>query len=235
MQFYSIHASSDLKTIGKHYPQLDRMFSGYNALQPWAAFGLLPNGTGSPYTNADDFKLKYHAKVTDWISGAAIGFSQMLISNRFFNLLCNFNCPAWVVVDATVNHKDKRLPYKYIHLSDRYPSFIDLRKSKFKIVDSAEEPNSVEQIIKSPQEIQEIRQRLHTENLKFSAQSTLHKCSYIRFAEVYLDEQSINKDFFSVPLITKFLISERLKEAIEAEGINGVQFKPFVEGAPSYL
>ncbi|MBU6343593.1 MAG: hypothetical protein KGS48_19000 [Bacteroidetes bacterium] len=232
MQFYSIHASSDLKIIGKHYPQLDRMFAGYNALQPWAAFGLLPNGTGSPYTNADDFKLKYHAKVTDWISGAAIGFPEMLISKRFFELLCNFNCPEWVIVDATVNHKDKILPYKYIRLSHRYATFINLRKSKFKIVDSAEEPNSVEQIIKSPHEIEEIRQRLHAENMKFSAQNTMNKCSYLRFAEVYLDEQSINKDFFSVPLITKFLISERLKEAIEAEGINGVQFKPFVEGAP---
>lgn len=232
MQYYFMNASADSKIIGRHYPQLERMFAGYNALQPWAAFGLLPNGTGSPYTNADDFKLKYHAKATDWISGAAIGFSQMLISDRFFNLLCNFNCPAWVVVDATVNHKDKRLPYKYILLTDTYPSFIDLRKSKFKIVDSAEEPNSVEQIIKSPQEIQEIRQRLHTENLKFSAQNTLDKCSYLRYSAVFLDKQSIDKDFFLIPLSAKFIISERLKIAMEAEGISGVQFTPFVEGAP---
>jgi hypothetical protein len=232
MQFYSIHASSDSKIIGKHYPQLDRMFAGYNALQPWAAFGLLPNGTGRPYTNADDFKLKYHAKATDWISGAAIGFSQLLISERLFSLLSRFNCPDWVVVEATLNHKDKILPYKYIHLSHSYPSFIDLGKSRFKIVDSELEPNSIEQIIKSPHEIEEIRQRLHAENMKYSAQNIMNKCSYLRFAEVYLDDKSIDKDLFSIPLLTGFLVSERLKEAIEAEGITGVQFKLFIEGAP---
>lgn len=230
MQYYFMNASVDLKIIGRHYPQLERMFNGYNALEPMAVFGIYPDGLiSSPFPNAYGFKLKYQSKVTDWISGVNIGFRRPLISVRFWELLLQFNLPDLIALDATLEHKDKVLPYKFIYFNKQNPEFIDLSKSKF-LIENTDLSEKIDVEIKNAIEIEETLKRLHLEFKTARAENPNAKGRYLRLRELYLNPNSIDKDIFILPFVVFPIISQTLKSAIEEAGISGVRFLQVNDG-----
>jgi hypothetical protein len=218
MEYYFMKASTDLKIIGKNYPQLEEMYDGFHYNHRYAAWGLDPEWLPNPMTKVTGFRLKYHSKVTDWISFVALGFGAVLISDRFYNLVQQYNCMKSLCVDSEVDHHSKTYPYKFLYFPDNYPQFIDFSRTRSYIGTSRGWEEDVK--IGSLEEYQAITRRLQKER------EATGNIRVVRFLELYMKPPQETLDWFRLPMVVHYVVSARLKEAIEAHNITGIQFEP---------
>lgn len=225
MEYHLIHRSSNLKVIGK-FPQLEKMFDGYHGQYRYEAWGLLSPRRHSPMEKVTGFKLYYHAKVIDWIAAAQILPDAGLFSKRFFDLLQNYRCMDSIVVDAEVNHHSKTYPYKFVHFPNSYHHFVDYSRSTFFTKDGSGHirDNSFRDVL----EYKNCIKNLDDHNKILELSKDYHSFQYLKMKELYLDQSKINLDFFRFsrtgPLA--WVVSAKLKEAIESAGMTGMVFTP---------
>lgn len=210
--------SPDLKVVGK-YPQLDKMFDGFNANRRHEAWGIIDYAQKKePMKKTTGFKLRYHSKLTDWISFVHVGFGAALISERFYSLLQKFNCMDSICVDSEVEHRGKTYNYKFLFFPKRYDTFIDFSKSRFYIGFTNEWKSDItirsyEEYIRKTNELEEIRKQTGGIN-------------HVLLLELYIDPLTADKDFFILPHLVRYFVSSRLKDAIDAHKISGIVFEP---------
>lgn len=222
MDYYFMDFSTDTKIIGSKFPQLNKMFDGFNALRRYEAFGLHSDHRNTPMKKVTGFELNYHSKVTDWITQSKFSTGMVLFSENLYNLIQQFPCMDSIVVDAEVNHRNKAYPYKFIYFPKQYYQFIDFKKSRFYINCNG----WIGDIHFSDYE-QYDKKILEYENInKLEAEKTgsYKTQKYIRILELNLDASIIDKDFFRI--FIHWIVSARLKEAIEAAGMTGMVFIP---------
>ena len=225
MDYYFMKFSSDSKIIGKNFPQLEKMFDGFHALRRYEAFGLFNEVRHTPMEKVTGFELKYHAKLTDWVSAAQFGTDSALFSERFYKLLQTFNCMDDISVEAEVNHHNKAYSYKFIYFPTTCNQFIDFSRSRLYINSNG----WISDIRFKNYEHYEITQQEFDDLNKEEAERTgsFKKQKSIKILELYLDESKINLDFFRLTRVSiEWIVSARLKEAIEAAGMTGMTFLP---------
>lgn len=219
MDYYFMNDSADLKIIGKNYPQLEKMYDGFNYGHLYAAWGLDPAWCPNPMTKLTGFQLKYHSKVTDWISFVALGFGATLVSDRFYSLMQQYNCMKSLCVDSEVEHHGKTYPYKFLYFPDNYPQFIDFNKTRFYIGSTANgweadvEIGSLDEHLALTQRLQEERK-------------ATGKIRSVKILELFMKPPQDTLDWFRLPMVVHYVVSARLREAIETHNITGVQFEP---------
>ena len=216
MEFYFLRDTSDTKIIGK-FPQLEKMFDGFHGQHIFEAWGLFNSRTSVPMKAVKGFEIKYHAKMTDWISFVQVGFGAALISERLYDLFLSFKSMPFIAVDAEVNHRNKAYAYKFLYFTETYEQFIDFNKSRFYVGRLNWEKN-IE--IKSLSAYQMAQESLEQEIAKTG------KISRVKILELHIDPDLADKDLFKLPFLTQYIVSERLKAAIETNGITGLIFEP---------
>ena len=223
MNYYIMKYATDPKIIGSNFPQLEKMFDGFHALRRYEAFGLFNEVRHTPMEKVTGFELKYHAKLTDWVSAAQFGTDSALFSERFYKLLQTFNSMDDILVEAEVNHHNKTYPYKFIYFPTTYDHFIDFTCSRFYV-----KINKSIELINFENYDHFTSTKIGFDNFnKEAGQKGLYNTKkYINLLEVHLDESKIDMDFFRLGVSIEWIVSARLKEAIEAAGMTGMTFLP---------
>jgi len=223
MNYYIMKYATDPKIIGSNFPQLKKMFDGFHALRRYEAFGLFNDVRHVPMDKVLGFELNYHARVTDWVSAAQFGTDSTLISERFYRLLQTFNCMETISVDAEVTHHNKTYPYKFIYFPTTYDHFIDFTRSRFYV-----KINKSIELINFENYDYFTSTKIGFDNFnKEAEQKGLYNTKkYINLLEIHLDESKIDLDFFRLGISIEWIVSARLKEAIEAAGMTGMTFLP---------
>lgn len=224
MQYFYMKYSSDPKIIGK-FPQLEKMFDGYHTDFKHEAWGLSER-RHVPMEKVAGFKLYYHAKAIDWIAAAHFSMDIGLFSKRFFELLQKFDCMESIAVESEVNHGKKTYPYKFVFFPKSYGHFVDFSRSRFSLYNSSS--GWFEGIhFDNYNNFWDTLTELDKTNRLLFERGEGTKTRSIRFDELILDENRIDKDFFRLERISIFwVVSSRLKEAIESAGMTGMKFEP---------
>ena len=209
--------SADLKIIGK-FPQLEKMFDGFHAHFRYEAWGLFNSRSPIPMKKVTGFELKHHARLTDWISFVHVGFGAALISEKLYNLFTSFRPMPFICVDAEVNHRNKSYPYKFLYFTHSFDSFIDFKKSRFYIgfTNKLERDVSIDSF--------DILQ-MHKDNLEGIKQKT-GVTNRVKILDLFIDEKAVSLDLFKFEFHANYIITARLKEAMEQAGITGLCFEP---------
>lgn len=211
-----MNETSETKIIGK-FPQLEKMFVGFHGLYRYEAWGLFNSRNSAPMKQVKGFDMKYHSKMTDWISFVQVGFGAALISERLYNLFLSFESMPFIAVDAEVNHRNKTYLYKFLYFTESFEQFIDFNKSRFYIGRLDWEKN-IE--LKSLSAYRMAQESLEQEIAKTG------KINRVKILELHIDPDLADKDIFKLPFLTQYIVSERLKAAIETNGITGLKFEP---------
>lgn len=222
--------SSDPKIIGPKYPQSEKMCGEergeYYYPAPWSVSKIPSEGELKINPKVDCFELKYHAKVTDLISAVQLSApSVMLLSERFHNLLMGYNCMRSVVFESKVMHREKRYPYRFLYFPEQHNHFIDFQKSRFYVGTPASGWFYDISINRFNDYSKELEKR--EEQNALARKTPGLKMEFIKLLELYLDESKVDKDFFRLcgPMLA-FIVSKRLKDAIESHGLTGMKFTP---------
>ena len=218
--------STDPKVIGPKYPQCEEMCGEYYYPAPWSVWKIPSEGELKVLPKVDCFELKYHAKVTDLISAIQLSApSVMLLSERFYNLLMNFNCMCSVVFESKVMHRKKAYPYRFLYFPEQHVHFIDFKKSRFYIGDAGRTWR-YNISISSFEEYKKEQGKREQQN-DIARKKVGEKMEIITLLELHLDESKIDKDLFRLrgPMLA-FIVSQRLKDAIESQGLTGMKFTP---------
>lgn len=218
MDFYIMKYSADLKIVGK-FPQMEKMFDGFNALEVYEAWGIIGGKqVKEPIKQISGFKLRYHSKLTDLISFVQVGFNALIMSKRFYDLLQTFNCMPFISVESELTHRSNTYSYKFVLFQDVYPQYIDFNKSRFYIGFSSNWKSDV--TISSYEEYH--RKTKELESLRDST----NERDYLEILELHINSSMVVKDVFLLPNMAAFIVSSRLKAAIEEMAISGVKFLP---------
>lgn len=222
--------STDPKVIGPKYPQCEKMCGEergeYYYPAPWSVSKIPSAGELKTNPKVDCFELKYHAKVTDLISAIQLRMSVMLLSERFYQLLGHYNCMRSVVFESKVVHRKKIYPYRFLYCPDHHEHFIDFQKSRF-YVGTATSSWLYDIHIDSFEAYKKEQGKRDEQNAIIRKAKASDELEFIRLLELYLDESKVDKDFFRLrgPMLA-FLVSKRLKDAIESHGLTGMRFTP---------
>ena len=192
MQYFIMKPSTDFKVIGK-YPQLEKMFDGFNGQYRYEAWGLFSDRRQKPMEYLKGFKLYYHAKAIDWVKAAQFGTDAGLFSLRFFNLLQKYDCMDMISVDSEVNHHDKKYPYKFIYFPQTHNQFIDFERSRIYLNRSGWVGDVN---VKNYEEFSNYLQELDERNRILNERKEYDQTRSMCFLELYLDEKKVNLDFF---------------------------------------
>ena len=149
----------------------------------------------------------------------------MLISQRFFSLLREYSCMDAIPVDSEVLHIDKPYPYKFIYFPKAQNHFVDFNRSRLYLNTSTGWSGDIK--FDNFEQYEKTRQDLNKKNIEARSQGEYHKERNIRALELFIDEAKANLDFFRIDrMMIAFVVSERLKSAIESQGLTGMQFIP---------
>jgi hypothetical protein len=221
MNFFIMKPTADSTIIGK-YPQLEKMFDGFHGFYRYEAWGLQSDRRQTPMEHLAGFKLYYHAKVTDMVSAAQFGIDAGLFSSRFYDLLQKFDCMEMISVDSEVFHHNKKYPYKFIYFPQTHNQFIDFERSRIYLHRSGWIGDVT---VKNYEEFSNYLQELDELNRILIEKKEYSQTRMMSFLELYLDEKKATKDFFRLARIAgHWIVSARLKEAIEAAGMTGMKF-----------
>lgn len=219
MNYYYLRIS--LKDAGSAPMQIKSMSDGYdfgaaNSLRKLTFFtkpAFIPN--------LQYFVLAHKAKVTDFIHDiiSAYGF---LISPKAKNIMVNFNLPQHIYFIAGVMYHKKMLgDYYWLHLLEEDTHLIDLAESSFCVQkggwydDEWYEDEVETAYFKSMEEIVLKRKEI------------VGSGRYIRPYKLSVKANSLNRDLYIFTFMrSQYIISENLKNALEAEKITGIEILP---------
>jgi hypothetical protein len=125
-----------------------------------------------------------------------------------------------IPLNAEVLHKENKHAYKFVHMPLFYVEFVDFEKSRFYIGYGQRWVADVG--FASFEDYQEKKKALDAYNNTVDTGQR-----YIKLLELRLDESKVTLDFFRLNYFaSSWIVSKRLKEAIEAAGMTGMEFLP---------
>lgn len=230
MEYFIMSKSSDPKIIGPKYPQCEKMCGEergeYYYPAPWSVWKIPSEGELKISPKVDCFELKYHAKVTDLISAVQLSApSVMLLSERFYHLLTDYNCMRSMVFESKVVHRKKIYPYRFLYFPDQHNHFIDFKKSRFYVAGGGRWSYNID--FGNFEAYEKERRGRDEKNEIARKKKAFDEMEFIKLLDRYLDESKVDKDLFRLcgPMLA-FFVSKRLKDAIESQGMTGMKFTP---------
>lgn len=194
---------------------------------------ILPNGNynvNEPYSyrflknfikSVDKFRLptyilEHKRKWTDLISVINLGYSNLVISEKFATILQDFNTPKFEQHPVKIVKRKKENIYHLFHFLEAQDELIDFSKSifnkrqKYEVIDTGVQFQNIDDYLTKT----DILKKEYGRSSKYKAQKI-----YFKSLENY------DLLFFqSLYFVT--IISKRLKDAVEAAGITGVDITP---------
>lgn len=222
MRFYYYKDSIEDKEIGEIYPQIKEVESRNKV--NWDS--ILNSGlTGSINSDIQSITLVCHknSKLTDNLSIIYGSGLLKLISHRFQNLIMKFQIGEVQSWSVEIKQGEKIFDNYYLFHSVNpvHDGVIVYYQSEFEIGRIGDWRNKFGRRsvnIHSSTEYNELNQELRIRNEKEN----------ILINKLVLDFRNINLDLFRLhhPSYGGFIVSEKLKQAIEKEGLTGVRFEP---------
>ncbi len=214
MKYYRLINNTDPKVVGRLHgsqcygePQLDSR--SYELLFGTNCEREFPCGL-----EINCLVLDGNAKVTDFISVGGLTCRNLLISQKAENLIRSFNLPPrHSFHDCFLNSSGSQLKMRFLGIFQNLLTSIDLRKTSFRVYDSAFSDefyvlsfNSLEEIIIKQHEIAGIGKIVPNERY-------------------FLLEDNLKFDVFRIGHIDfNLYVSQRLKTAVESDRLLGIGF-----------
>lgn len=217
MEYYILYYSSQSKEIGSSFPQVGTIHKkGFDG-ELLNKRKELPERFCFP-----DFKLENRAKLTDLLSSSTMLFpAQILLSNKFFDIIKDFTAPYFQTFETRViDKKGLRLPYKIMHQYQHMDDYIDYNKTVFELT-------SYDFTVSPPASEKREFQVESFEEFEFFNQSYKgSKC----IKHLHLAVGNIQYDHFRTILGNLWVINEHVAKALIQEKITGLSIIPLKQG-----
>lgn len=219
--FFFLTCASDGKIVGK-YPQQEKLHDGFHISSPYA---IWEKHQDDPNFIVTGLTLKYQAKATDYISHTYYAKSEVfLISAKFYELLRSFRCQPFISLKAELGHRNKKYDFRFFLTRQGQEQYIDFQSTVFCVNNLSGGWDEVK--IKDVEEYLPLLEKKRLEAI--AARQRGEKDTMISIYKLALVPDAL--DFFvSNRGISKAIVSENLKTAIEAAGITGASFSPVSE------
>lgn len=211
MRYFSISNSTN-PDIGSTFPQSQAMGCGYKYNAPNSLRNFPVDEFPDFEPNLNCFILHQKAKWTDLISAATLN-NGLLMSERLRAVFLNFKIDAYKFYPAVVTKREKKMDYYLLYTISKRSLDINLQKSEFYLVNHRGEP------------LETVRFS-SIEELGDYTREAVNNVNYVRIKQVVF-KKTFDKelDFFCFSIFNfNYIISERLKQAIEAIGATGIKF-----------
>lgn len=219
--FFFLNNVTAPEIIGSVFPQQEKFHDGFHVNSPYAIWEKHQN---DPNFIATGLALKYRAKVTDYISHIYYGNEVLLISAKFYELLGLFRCQPFVSLKAELGHRNKKYDFRFLLIRQGQEQYIDFQSTVFCIKNLSGSWDEVK--------IKDVEEYLPLlEKTRLEAIAAIHRGEKNTMISIYkLAIVPDALDFFVLDRgISKIIVSDRLKTAIETAGITGVSFSPVSE------
>jgi hypothetical protein len=123
-RYLKFKLSTNGKIIGRKWPQVDELNL---KLAHSVEFNKLPK-------EKIDFglmKLYKSAKITDFISDAAISSDHLVINTKTLDILKNFDLGSHIIHDCKIQHKEKEEIYHVVQYSNNVEKYLNFENSTF--------------------------------------------------------------------------------------------------------
>lgn len=219
--FFFLNKATAPEIVGNVFPQQEKFHDGFHVNSPYA---IWDKHEDDPNFIATGLALKYRAKATDYISHIYYGNEVFLISAKFYELLRSFRCQPFVPLKAELGHRNKKYDFRFLLIRQGQEQYIDFQSTVFCINNLSGGWDEVE--IKDVEEYLPLLEKTRLEAI--AATHRGEKDTMISIYKLAIIPDAL--DFFVLKRgISKVIVSERLKTAIEAAGITGVSFSPVSE------
>lgn len=214
------------------YPQMEKLHNGFHS-DLSRQFALWEQSDPDKRPTAEGMKMKYKAKATDWVDIIEYNISEvMLISTRFYNLLQQYNRIPWIVAHAELEHRNKYLSYEFIHFPrNAGPEYIDYDATVFFATDAA---GYWERDFKLPDSAAHYELSIQTHTAKMDAFKKREKAPDFGIKELHIRPDAPDLSILTLRM-GRVVISQALKEAIEAAQLTGILFEPVSDYRSPYL
>lgn len=207
MNYFEIGDSIDSKIIG-HYPQT-KLKRGYTRMHPHQFPDFVP-----------DYELILHDKAykTNKIYRAGASFG-MIIDSKFREVISKFKLPKHHFYPVKVHHKNAILQYFWLHfIVDDFWEYLDKDKS-YGAVENIQDIRNIVVEKKIP---------ILSNDQIISEESKYKIPLRLMIGELVMKKGFPNYDLYQTRAINyRTMISEKLKNALLAEGLTGFELKPF--------
>lgn len=218
MKFFCLKESLDDKIVGK-YPQVE------NAIYPceiWTEPTFVDR-VNFIYTDFVPLTataiIKEGAKLTDLISAGIVGYSlKLLMSGRLKKSIQAFRTSGLQFYQSSVLFDESEvIDYWVLNPFEINMEFIDYRKSEIFLIKNVF--NKIEKLeIQTFDDFMDQKSRIESKGYPFS----------ILIDHIELVD-NVSQDFFTLLNVeggVKYVVSERLRQHIELQGLTGIEFMP---------
>lgn len=212
--YYEFSGSRDRSVIGEDYPQMEYSSDDELCKAQEEVFRYIKRHAYRPIDIAEvdvPFTIDKNAKLTDLISTGLIGFANQIVKDNLLNIIERFNCLETKVLEIKLLHKKIIYTnYKVLHFAESLLPHIDYNRTDFY--------SSISQEDLSIKDFKDFMTQ-RNEMVKIMEQP---------FARtIYIQNKFVEGlDYFTFGFAKgKTIVSQTLKNAIETEGITGVEFK----------
>ena len=213
MNYYFLIESSG-REIGSNFPQSTSM-ENCDLDCNNGVYELMKSAKELPNFDPDigNVVVESYAKLTDIISTAYFNqFLGKLLNQRALDVFLSHKIPMHKVYPVTVIYKGQNYAYYWLHIVSNEYALINFSKSKF--------------IKTSPigRKTGDISIKSHSDYIE--EQNKGYQGYSINFEQLFLDKHAIKHDLFSIKDgLSEIFVSNRLKEALEANGVTGLAFR----------
>lgn len=209
-KYFHLDRTADTKIIGNYYPQCKGVIKGYDneAENSLYNFGHHKGQKVAFTPNLDGITIHKNSKLTDVISCSLGPGNDLIISERFYNLLKLFKKSLIQFFDCYIYHRERRLKYVWVHFIYDLEKKIDYKKSLFIHPDDSL--------------LGEIN-KITSYNEFIDFYENKDKFGFIKAQKNVLNTERL--DFFVIGRYNqKTYISKRLRDVILNEKITGIDF-----------
>jgi len=208
--YYTITESSDSKTIGPEYPQMECI-----DIDIKDGLDTLSLHKGKYIKKVDkiyNLRLPVKGKITDVMSCSLGAGGDFIVSERFFNILRQVNCSSVQFLPITFEHKKSlHSNFYYVHFTYKLEKFIDFERSVY-----------------NEYFIEDLNKNKPNNYTEFSRLVNTHK-KYNHFQlvkTIFQESFPVEEDLFVLSYANqKKYISTRLCEIIKSKKITGLEIK----------
>lgn len=218
-KYFSIHNSLNEKIMGK-LPQVNEVVHNCHTSETPNFIDKFPFEKIEINPILSNSVLYAKARPTDLIHISGIGFSHgsMLISNKFKNLLEQFNCFGVQFFPTYIIHKEKKIEnYWQTHIYDIPYNFIDFKNTGLLLKDRDENRKPIQSYLEKLNKKEFLDM---VESIKYPKMLFMKNVSFV---------EEMNLDYFFLRYFEGAnlgIVTERLKIEIEKQKITGIEFKP---------